>query len=532
MTPAPSIPPAGPGAASGPLRTSGGYRRRLALAFAAVVAVALGIVIATLPRLVDDYLRTQERDALAARAEAVAELIGTQIRTVTTTGQDYQRPVLMETADPPGPSDSLISALGTGDRGFLADLTRRIAAADIVVEVYTSPGDRADGDSPVYRVDAALPADAAVPGQTRERVSATTTVLVPDRYWTQFVGGTRRRPVTVTLRDPWSARAETMATVGRILAAATIAGLIAAGLVALLLTTWLADPVRRLIRAARQLEDGRLDVRVALPTSAAPEVRELGDAFNQMAARLGESMERIRADRDRSRDFVADVSHELRTPIAALRTFNELLQTGAAEDPVTRDEFLEQSGRQIERLDWLAVNLLELSKLDSGLVSLDPRPEDLRGVVEAAVQQAEPVAGRKGVDLRMALPAEPVRQPHDPPRLGQVLGNLIGNAIKFTPTGGLVEVALRPTLEGAVIEVRDTGIGIPPEEIPLLFERFWRGARSRERGSGSGLGLSIAKSIVDMHGGRIAVRSTAGEGSTFEVILPARVPPIAPKPKG
>ena len=218
------------------------------------------------------------------------------------------------------------------------------------------------------------------------------------------------------------------------------------------------------------------------------------------------------------------MSHELRTPIAALRTFNELLREGAADDPATREEFLEQSRHQIERLDWLATNLLELSKLDSGLVSLDLRPDDLRAVVESAVQQAEPVADRKGVDLVAHLPPEPVRQPHDPPRVGQVLANLIGNAIKFTPAGGRVDVEVAATSAGARLTVTDTGVGIPADEMPHVFERFWRGARRPElRASGSGLGLSIVRSIVDMHEGTINITSSPDVGTRVTVDLPRTV---------
>ena len=288
-------------------------------------------------------------------------------------------------------------------------------------------------------------------------------------------------------------------------------------------------PGAQLIRAARQLADGRLDARVSLPATAAPEVTELGDAFNQMAERLGESISVISADRDRSRDFVADVSHELRTPIAALRTFNELLRDGAVEDPETRDEFLEQSARQIERMEWLATNLLELSKLDSGLVRLDLRPEDLRGVVESAFQQAEPVAGRKGVDAHRqpaartgpaaARPAahragadQPHRQRH------QV------HAARWARRRG----ADGGARTGRRVTVSDTGVGIPADELPHVFERFWRGAGTRERGSGSGLGLSIVKSIVDMHEGRIQVVSTPGVGTQITVVLPRSVSVSSP----
>jgi two-component system phosphate regulon sensor histidine kinase PhoR len=261
-----------------------------------------------------------------------------------------------------------------------------------------------------------------------------------------------------------------------------------------------------------------------------------------MAERLQESVEIIRRDRDRSREFLADVSHELRTPIAALRTFNELLVEGAADDPAARKEFLETSRAQLERLDWLAQNLLELSKLDSGLVLLDLRPGDLRTSVEQAVDQAAATARRRGVELTMDRPDTAIEIRHDPVRIGQVVANLVGNAIKFTPRGGRVRVEVRGDARGdadsaategaATITVADTGIGIDPAELPRIFDRFFRGSRASEaRGSGSGLGLAIVRSIVEMHGGTVAVESRLGAGTTFRVTLPAQPrPPAADEP--
>jgi signal transduction histidine kinase len=246
-----------------------------------------------------------------------------------------------------------------------------------------------------------------------------------------------------------------------------------------------------------------------------------------MAARLQESVEIIRRDRDRGREFLADVSHELRTPIAALRTFNELLTEGAANDPTTRAEFLETSRAQLERLDWLAQNLLELSKLDSGLVLLDLRREDLRASVEQAVDQAAAAARRRGVDLHFTRADAPIQLRHDPVRIGQVVTNLVGNALKFTPRGGRVDVTVQPEAGGgASITVADTGIGIDPVELPRIFDRFFRGSRASEaRGSGSGLGLAIVRGIVEMHGGTVSVESRLNAGSTFRVILPAQARP-------
>jgi signal transduction histidine kinase len=225
------------------------------------------------------------------------------------------------------------------------------------------------------------------------------------------------------------------------------------------------------------------------------------------------------------------VSHELRTPLAALRTFNQLLMESAGDDPDARAEFLESSAGQIERLDWLAQNLLELSKLDSGLVLLDLRPDDLRAAVESAAQQHDAAADRRGVHLTVELPPSPIRIRHDPTRIGQVVANLVGNAVKFTPRGGSVRVAVEATDDGARIDVTDTGVGIDPAELPRIFERFYRGSRANEaRGSGSGLGLAIVRSIVDMHGGSVAVETGADRGSRFTVHLPRDPRAIAGTP--
>jgi two-component system sensor histidine kinase BaeS len=293
--------------------------------------------------------------------------------------------------------------------------------------------------------------------------------------------------------------------------------------VATLLARRFTRPLRRLTDAARALAEGDLSRRVPADTArtGALEITELSRQFNAMADQVEETMEVIRRDRDVSREFLADVSHELRTPLAALRTFNELLQEKAGNDAEARAEFLESSGQQIERLDWLAQNLLELSKLDSGLVRLDLRPEDIGTTVQSAVEQAQVSARRRGVELIASVPEQPLVVRHDPQRMGQVLGNLIGNALKFTPRGGSVRVILRPHAKGARIQVIDTGVGIDSSELPKIFDRFYRGSRASEaRSSGSGLGLAIVRSVVEMHAGRVMVESRVGGGSTFTVTLP------------
>jgi signal transduction histidine kinase len=258
------------------------------------------------------------------------------------------------------------------------------------------------------------------------------------------------------------------------------------------------------------------------------EIDDLARQFNVMADRLSESLRMLEADRDQLREFVADVSHELRTPIAALRAFTDLQRDGQVDEP-TRREFLDRSSEQISRLDWMSTNLLDLSRIDAGIFPLDVRPGDLRDPIRSVVEAHDELAEQRGVSLVSEVPPAPVMLRFDRERIVQLLSNLVGNGLKFTPRGGQVSVHLTDAPEGAVLEVRDTGPGILAAELPHIFERFFRGTNVGEaRASGSGLGLAIARSIVDMHGGQIEVASKIGEGSAFTV----RLPRVAPVPQG
>ena len=495
------------------------FRARLALSISAVVAFALILVLAVLPRLLDGYFNEQETQNLQARGVAVGQLL---YETIVLSERGGLVPIV-EPGSPPRLSDQMLAALTASDETetpFLTGLARFVAQADLTVAVY-------DGATPSGTpIQPALHANTTNPGggQTRETGSVTSSFVVRDAFWSQFSGTAPSRAVVYTLSSPYTLHDRTLENVITVLIAVAVLALTLAVIVAYLVADRVTGPIRKLTMASRSLEEGDLSARANVSSSSAPEVVELATTFNRMAEQLESTMAFIRRDRDRSRDFLADVSHELRTPIAALRMFNELLQDGAGDDPATRAEFLQTSQVQIERLDFLAENLLELSRLDSGLIALDLRPDDLRSAVESAIEQAEPTAKRKGVTLTAEMPDGPIRQPHDPQRLGQVLTNLVGNAVKFTPSGGRVTVSLAGTRDGARITVRDTGVGIDPDELPHVFERFYRGSSANEaRASGSGLGLSIARSIIEMHGGRISIASRPGQGTQVDVFLPRAV---------
>ncbi len=223
------------------------------------------------------------------------------------------------------------------------------------------------------------------------------------------------------------------------------------------------------------------------------------------------------------RDFVANVSHELKTPATSLRLLAESLEETIDDDPIQARLFAAQLKKETERLSRLITDLLDLTRLESQEQVENPAPVDVRGVLMTVLARMRRVARKKNITLqwrRFGRAAEyTVRG--DETQLTSMFTNLVDNAVKYTPPGGRVEVTGGSEGAEIVIRVSDTGIGIPEAKLPRIFERFYRvdKARSKETG-GTGLGLSIARHIAENHGGRVAVESVFGEGSTFTVYLP------------
>jgi two-component system, OmpR family, phosphate regulon sensor histidine kinase PhoR len=232
------------------------------------------------------------------------------------------------------------------------------------------------------------------------------------------------------------------------------------------------------------------------------------------------------------KDFVANVSHELRTPLTSIKGYVEALLDGAKDDPAASAQFLDIILKQSDRLNLIIEDLLELSKIESGLVLLKEEPVDLRSIIERALSTIKPIADKKGHRLVASIDDSLPPVAGDEGRLTQVLTNLLDNAVKYTPAGGTIIVNSRlvdgtgadGTSDRAIeLTVSDTGIGIPEQDRPRVFERFYRvdKARSRELG-GTGLGLAIVKHIVEGHGGQVWVEANHPHGSKFVVRLPIR----------
>jgi signal transduction histidine kinase len=281
-------------------------------------------------------------------------------------------------------------------------------------------------------------------------------------------------------------------------------GLITAGVMA----PALARPLRRLTDGARKMQSGELQTRVA--PGGAPELRELGHALNRLAETL-EHEEQIR------RDAAADVAHELRTPLAGIVSRIE-----AAQDHVLADEAKNLDAMHTEalRLTRLVEDLGTLADAQQPGMTLQKEPVDLRALVHECTQVYRDYLHAKGIALDEHL--APARVSGDPGRIVQIVDNLLSNALRYTDAGGSVTVELSQHDGEALLEVADTGVGIKGEDLPYIFERFWRGEPSRARRTGgAGIGLAIVRELVRAHDGRIDVESKPGQGSRFRVSLPA-----------
>lgn len=280
---------------------------------------------------------------------------------------------------------------------------------------------------------------------------------------------------------------------------------------------WVAAPLQNMVSATRSFGG---DEARPLPLQGPDEIRELVSAFNAMTAR-------VQASQKSQRDFVANVSHELKTPLTSIQGFSQAILDGTADTP----EALKQSAsiihNEASRMYRMVLGLLDLARLDAGIADFRFRPTDLNALLNSLGERFGLQAQQNGIMLQVQLESLPLFT-CDGDRLSQVISNLLDNAIKFTPAGGLVRLNAANPGHTIEISVSDTGAGIPAEALPHIFERFYQADAARAGGvhHGAGLGLTIVHEIVRAHGGKINVRSTPGEGTTFTVQLPLVNPNI------
>ena len=301
-----------------------------------------------------------------------------------------------------------------------------------------------------------------------------------------------------------------------LLAMLIFAALLAAGF-SLLFAMPMARRIEEVRRGTQRLAGGELGAELAVGGS--DEVAGLAADFNRMARMLEAAAEREREMERARRDLVASVSHDLRTPLAAVRALVEAVADGVADDPGTKERYLASAQNELTHLGRLVDDLFELAQIDAGVLRLELEKASLHDLVSDTLASFRPQAERKGVRLvgEVAGGVDPVLM--SPSRIQRVLHNLISNALRHTPADGTIAVRAEPRGEVVQVEVTDTGEGIAPDDLPRVFDRSYRGEKSRPRREaddpGAGLGLAIARGLVEAHGGHISAESLSGEGARF-----------------
>lgn len=300
-----------------------------------------------------------------------------------------------------------------------------------------------------------------------------------------------------------------------VLVALTLSGAVAGGF-AIMAARDIRKDLTQIEAAAARIATGDLASRV--PMQGTTDLSRIGTAFNDMAEAMGRSQREKTALEQSRRELVASVSHDLRTPVAALRSLIEALIARVVHEPGEVRRYLDTMAQQIRSLSALIDDMFELARLQEGAMVLARQSVDITEVVRETVEAYEPEAGTRELTLSCHLTPDlpPVRV--DPARVQRVLANLLSNALEHTGRGGTVAVYARRRGDRVEVEVTDTGVGIPAEELPRIFDRLFTRDPSRSRGTG--LGLAISRAIVEAHGGVIAARSRVGEGTQVIVTLP------------
>lgn len=286
-----------------------------------------------------------------------------------------------------------------------------------------------------------------------------------------------------------------------------------------LLAASMAHSLALLQKGAQRIAGGDFSARVHL--TEVDELSDVAEAFNFMGDELQRSFARQRELEQARRDLIAAVSHDLRTPLTSIRAMIEALADEVVAEPEMVQRYYGTIRSQIQNLSGLINDLFELSQLETGQVQLAVEAVNMNDLLSDVLESMQAQAGAKGVSLQGIFSEDVPIIKGELNKLQRVITNLVQNAIRHTPAGGSISLATQPAPDGVEVEVADTGEGIAPEDLPHIFEQFFRGEKSRSRETGgAGLGLAIAKRIVEAHHGRIWVESQVGEGTRFRFVLP------------
>jgi signal transduction histidine kinase len=482
---------------------------RLVASHLLVIAVAMGLLSFLLLSLVRGYFEDAARESLLVQARLVARTVSASQPLAVTNINQALLPSASNTVQQqsqnrapatPAPNSLALDNATLQITSQLATRVRLVDASGVVQADSFAPIAGQDlSDEP--RITVALSGQEASELQAGQVLAA-----VPIRLEGAVSGA-------VYLSQPLTDVAAVLGDLRLRLAASAGVALLLSALVGLVLARAIARPVRSLTTAADRLAAGDFDYRIEVDSPE--ELAHLAGSFGAMRDELRRALQA-------RTDLVSNVSHELRTPLTAIKGLTETLRDGAVDDPTARDRFLASIESQTDRLIRLVNDLLVLSRADAQALTLRVSSVDLLELAHQTVLELQPAAESRAITLSVEGASAVIRG--DPDRLRQVLINLLDNAVRYSPPGGRVTLRVTPGSPRAAVAVSDDGPGIPPAELPHVFERFYRADRSRQRvdtAGGAGLGLAIARTLVEAHGGAITLDSCIGAGTTVTFTLPA-----------
>ncbi len=478
-------------------------RAKLALALGAILLLLITPVAISYQSLRSIHRATQ---SLRDREFAASLLVG-RIRSSV---DDLRR---AETA--------LLFVHDAGSRDAMAHAMNAISAMADSLERYDLDTAARDIRSASTEVADAAPDEylAALGGQGVDAERISTTRVVP------AIGRVERSVAVAerSLRERTTQRVEETAAAveeaGRVDALAAFGAILVASLIAAWLMRAISRPVREFEYGMHQIAEGDFDYRLAVKPTRRDEFGRLAASYERMAQQLAE-LDKLKAE------FVSIASHELKTPINVILGYLQVMLEGAyGEMTAKQSEILHTLETQAQSLARLSKQLLDVSRFEAGGGSIAPRPIELRAFLVELEAGFRVLAQQRGVGLHVTWSDDaPHEVQWDADRMSEVLGNLLSNAIKFTASGGHVGLAAERHDDSVTIEVRDTGAGIPQEQLPHVFEKFYQADNQASASQkGTGLGLAIAKEIVEAHGGTLTCESEPGVGTTFTINLPTRV---------
>lgn len=477
-------------------------RVKLVLSYLLVTLAAILIMTFAISLTVQNYFTNTQLDDLRARASALTERFGAPLGSLFSNGNQGTAPFIGQSRDP-----DLIVVADTTGRQLLC----------------TQPALLTQGNCNDPTVREALTRSIAqeethgyLQVTTRDSTFSSLYICEPVLYQGKVVGA-------LFLSQPQVDPNTFLLPVNRAILTSGIIVSVLVILFSLFTTRLLTRPVEALTVAAEQMKRGKYTERVAVPKTQ-DELGQLALTFNAMADTIESDVNELRRQDQMRRELIANIAHDLATPLTAVQGFSEALADDLISKPEARHETAQLIGREVQRLRRLVADMQQMSSLESGQIKLDLAPLDVYSLVDETLAVIMPECEEAGIHVYNEIAPNTPLVLADSDRITQVLLNLLDNARRHTPRGGMITVSAQREETLLKVSVNDTGIGISAEDLPHIFERFYRADRSRTGATGgSGLGLSIVKAIIVAHRGSISAESTPGQGTCVVFTLPLAV---------